>query len=79
MKADHDKCHLLLSSQEITSIQIESFTINCSKIKKLLGINIDNKLEFDVCGGSIGQKANRKLNVFARITNYMELPKRRIL
>ena len=79
MKADHDKCHLLLSSQEITSIQIESFTINCSKIKKLLGINIDNKLEFDVYGGSIGQKANRKLNVFARITNYMELPKRRIL
>ena len=29
--------------------------------------------------GNICQKANRKLNALARLTNYMELPKRRLL
>ena len=44
-----------------------------------LGINIDNKLKFDIHVESISQKANRKLNALEGITNYMELPKRRIL
>ena len=42
--------------------------------KKLLGTNINNKLKFQVHVGIIGQKANRKLNSFGKITNYMELP-----
>ena len=69
----HDKCYLLLSSQESSSIQIENDTIKCSRTKKLLRINIDNKLKF---GGSSYQKVNRKLNAVARITNYIELSKR---
>ena len=79
MKANYDKCYLLLSTQECASIQVENFTIKSSKEKKLLGINIDNKLKFDIRVESIYQKANRKLNALGRITNYMELPKRRIL
>ena len=39
----------------------------------------DNKLKFDKHIKNIYQKANRKLNALARVTNYMELPKRRIL
>ena len=34
MKVNHGKCHLLLSSPENTSIQIETFTIICVKSKK---------------------------------------------
>ena len=68
-----------LSTQESASIQVENFTIKGSKAKKLLGINIDNKLKFDIHVESIYQKANRKLNALGRITNYMELHKRRIL
>ena len=79
MKANHDACHLLLSSQESSNIQIASFTIKSSKEKKLLGINLDNNLKFDIHLVSICQKANRKLNAHARISNYMELPKRPIL
>ena len=45
----------------------------------MLGINIDNKLKFDFHVESIYQKAKRKLNALGRITNYMELPKRRTL
>ena len=42
-----------------TNINIEKFTINCSKTKNLLGINIDDKLKFDISAGSFCQKANR--------------------
>ena len=47
--------------------------------KKLLEVNLDNNLKFDIHVKSIYQKANRKLNALARIANYMELPKRSIL
>ena len=79
MKANYDKCHLFLSTQESTSVQVENFTIKSCKAKKLLGINIDNKLKFDFHVESIYQKANRKLNALGRVRNYTELPKRRIL
>ena len=39
----------------------------------------DNKLKLDKHIENICQKENGKLNVLARVTNYMELPKRRIL
>ena len=41
MKANHDKCHVLLSTQESFNIQIVNFTIKSSKAKNLLGINLD--------------------------------------
>ena len=79
MKANPDQCHLLLNTQEEANIQIANTTIKCSKSKKLLGIILDNKLKFDKNIENIYQKASRKLNALARLTNYMELPKRRIL
>ena len=80
MKANDDKCHLLLSSPDDSSIiQMENSTIKCYKVKKLLGIQIDYKLKFDVHVETIRKKAHRKLSALSRITNYMDLPKRRIL
>ena len=79
MKANHGKCHLLLSTQEDGNIQLPNTTINCSRSQKLLGVAFDNKLKFDKLIENICQKANRKLNALARVTNSMELPKRRIL
>ena len=61
-KANHEKCHLLLSTQGSACIQIEYFTIKYCKTKTLKEININNKLKFDIHVGIIGQKANRKLN-----------------
>ena len=40
---------------------------------------LDNKLKFDKHVENICQKASRILHALARVTNYMELPKRRIL
>ena len=79
MNANHGKCHLLVSTQEDANIQISNTTINCSRSQKLLGIVFDNKLRFDKHIENICQKANRKLNALAIVTNYMVLPKRRIL
>ena len=71
MKANHDKCHVLLSTQESFSIQIANFTIKSFKAKILLGINLDKNVKFDIHIDSICQKANRKLDALARIANYM--------
>ena len=79
MKVNQDKCHLLLSTQEEANIQIANTTIKCSKSKKLLGIVPDNKHKSNKHVENICQKASKKLNALTRVTNYMELPKRRIL
>ena len=65
-------------NQNSFNIQIANFTIKFFKAKKLLGINLDKNLKFDIHVDSICQKANRQLNALARIANYMELSKRRI-
>ena len=44
-----------------------------------MGNVCDNKLKFDKHVENNCQKASKKLNALARVTNYMELPKRRIL
>ena len=79
MKANRDKYHLLLSSHQNANIQIANATIQSSTSKKLLGVTIGNKLKFDKHVENICQKLSRKLNVLARLVNYMDLPKRRIL
>ena len=79
MKANHDKFHLLLSSREDTNIQIANVTIKSSTSKKLLGVTVDNKLKFDKHVENVCQKASRKLNALAKLTNYRDLTKRRIL
>ena len=70
MKANLDKCHLLLSTQESFNTQIANFTIKSSKVRKLLGITLDKNIKFDLHVESICQKANRKPNVLATIASY---------
>ena len=80
MIASNDRFHLILSSpDEDAAIQTEESRIKCSKVKKLLGIHIDYKLKFDNLVDTICKKVQGKLAAHSRITNYMELPKRRIL
>ena len=48
MKANDNKCHLILSSsEEDAAIQIKESTTKCFEKKKPLGIHIDYKLKFD--------------------------------
>ena len=80
VKVNENKCHLLLSSpHDSYVIQIENWTIKCSKVKKPLGVHTDYKLKLDSHVEIICKKAHKKLSALSRITNQMELPKRHIL
>ena len=79
MKADLNKCHLLLSNTDVFNFEISETVIRNSNSKKLLGVTFDNKLKFEKHIITICQRANRKLNALARLTPYVELGKRRIL
>ena len=43
LKANADKCHLILSTDEPFSINIDNEVIKNSSNKKLLGINLNNR------------------------------------
>ena len=79
MKANPDKCHLLTSSSDKVSICVDNYNIKSSKCEKLLGIKIDNKLNFNTHVDEICKKAGQKLNALSRVTPYMDLSKRRVL
>ena len=79
MKANADKCHLLITGNCETSAIINKFKIKNSKIEKLLGISIDSKLSFEQHITSLCKKASQKLHALARIAHYMDIEKRKSL
>ena len=79
MKANFNKCHLLLSITDAFNFEISGTAIRNSNSKKLLGVTFDNNLKFEKHIITICQRANRKLNALARLTPYTELGKRRML
>ena len=48
MKPNEDKCHLIVSKNELIEIQLGDFSIKNSGSETLLGVNIDSKLNFIV-------------------------------
>ena len=79
MKANADKCHLLVSSDENCTAKIEEFSIKNSTKEKLLGVKFDSNLSSENHVISLFKKASQKLHAFARISHYMDLNKDRIL
>ena len=79
MKANPDKCHLICSTDEQISLNVENEVIKNSKCRKLLGIKFDNKLTFKTHIDDICKKAGQKLNALSRITPYMGFSKKRTL
>ena len=69
MKANTDKCHLLVSSDESCTDNIEDFSIkNCTEVK-LLGIKLNSNLSFQIHVTSLCKKASQKLHALARISH----------
>ena len=67
LKGNTDKCHLIVSSDDPTEIQVGESVIKNTNCEKLPGIKIDNKFTFD-----------EHVRALARITSYMSLPKKKL-
>ena len=79
MKGNTDKCHLIMSTNNATELQIGDSSIKTSNCEKLLGVKIDYKLTFDEHVNSLCKKANSKLRALARTTPSMNIEKRKLL
>ena len=77
MKANHDKCHLLISIP--ISIKVKNYIIKTSDNEKLLGVTVDSILNFNCHLENILKKPSKKAHVLTRITPYMSIPKRKLL
>ena len=78
MKGNTDKCHLTVSTDEPIEIRVGESLIKNSTCEKLLGIKIDNKLNFDTHVEGLYKKANNKLRALARATPYMSFEKKKL-
>ena len=65
MKASPDKCHILVTTNALTSININGFLITNSDEGTLLGIKFDNKLSFENHVSSLCIKASQKLHALS--------------
>ena len=79
MKANAEKCHLLLSTKDTLTAKIGESIIKNSEHEKLLGVLLDNQLSFKKYNNNLCSKASQKLNALSKISSYMSLDKRRII
>ena len=79
LKANPDKSQVLLTSKDEASIKIDDTDIKSSSSKKLLGVLIDNKLNFNEHVSKLCKKASNKLHALARISKYMTKDKLRTI
>ena len=68
MKSNEGKCHLLLSKNSSVSIKIKDAKVKNSVCEKLLGIQIDSKLNFESHLNGLCKKASSKIHALARIS-----------
>ena len=79
-KLNGDKCKLLVSNNdENTFVVIDGHRVTGQRNVKLLGIKIDNKLNFNDHVSMIYKKASHKLHALARISPFMNKNKLRVL
>ena len=80
LQLNSDKCKLLINKHDKDlSIIINEEVIECSKSVKLLGITIDNRLNFREHISNLFKKVSIKLHALARVSNFMNQDKLRIL
>ena len=80
LKANPDKFHLLLSDKNIElAIKVDNFMVKNTSSQKLLGIEIDNKMTFDVHVSNICTKASQKLHALSRVSHLMKFEHRKFI
>ena len=79
MKSNDDKRRLIVANNENISLNLECDTIESSDTVKLLGVFIDNKLDFSEHVSKLCKKGNQNLHALARISKYLCKDKLRIV
>ena len=79
MKANTDKCHLLITRDTDVTAKIGKLDVKDSREVKLLGVKIDGKLSSENHVSSLCKKASQKLHALRRVVNFMDLAKRKSL
>ena len=80
MVLNPDKCSfvLLVVDDELqTNLVCGNKTLKNSKQEKMLGVTIDNKLNFATHLSNITKNSNIKFNALTRVQNYMTIDKRK--
>ena len=78
-KANPLKGHLLLSKNGNFEVNINENKISNTKLEKLLGVTFENRLNFNHHIYNICKTAGNKLYALARVSNYMDQDKNRLL
>ena len=71
MKANPEKCHVILSTNTQREIRFANASIASSSSEKLLGITLDSELKFEEHINKICNIFNKKLNALHRIGSHM--------
>ena len=79
LKGNPDKCYFLTSIDQEVSLNLDNITIKNNECEKILGVKFGSKLTFDQHISDLCKMTTRKVNALARISPYMNLPKRRQL
>ena len=75
-----DKCNLLVTKHhDNVSVKVGNEIVKGKAHVKLLGITIDNKLDFTEHVSNVCKKVSTKLHALARISNYMSTDKLRMI
>ena len=79
-KMNADKCKLLVTKhRDNISATIDGHTIPASNSVKLLGVEIDNNLDFNQHVSNICKKVSNKIHALRRVSHYMSKDKLRII
>ena len=65
--ANAGKCHLLTSSTITNNIAISNINVSSEQKAKLLGINLESRLNFNYHVNTLFNKANKKYHVLERV------------
>ena len=79
LKGNTSKCDLLISSCGNVHVNIGTLRIKNSDCERLLGIDIDCKLSFEIHIYQICSKARAKIKALARIAPFLNKRKRKLL
>ena len=77
MKADNDKCHLLVSSDESCAAKIEDFFIKNSTEEKLLGVNFILIFLLKIISSLFVKGQARNYTLLHKILHYRDLNERK--